>query len=212
MKYAGVLGVLGALDSDGLVFNNPPSIAPTEFVGNNPMMLATDSFTRADADTLGANWTPVVGTAGIVTNEAGPKTFDGTGNSIQRYSAISWPNDQESQVTLRNTGTGIGAPGPAVRLSATEFTGYVVYANSNSTGGIARWLAGAYQSLGAGNIDFADGDVVRLRVVGSTLSLFKNDVLVDSVVDSSITSGSAGANFGIDVARRLDDWSGSEIR
>lgn len=175
------------------------------------MILASDDFNRADAATLGANWTAVVGTCGIVSNEGAPKTFDASPDSIQRYSAIAWPNDQYSRLTLRNIGTAGGAPGPAVRLSAAAKTGYVCYANFNATGTIAKWVAGAFTALGLGTLSFTDGDDVLLWATGSNLMLYRNGILVDSVTDSAIASGDSGANCGTTTARRFDDWEGGGV-
>lgn len=169
--------------------------------------LASDDFNRVDSATLGANWTPVVGTAGIVSNECGPKTFGGT-DSIQRYSAISWPNNQYSQITIRNNVAASGAPGPGVRLSDVAFTGYVIYCN-NDIAELARWIAGAFASIGSFTSPVA-GDVVKLETSGTTLRVFVNGAVVLNVTDANIAGGWAGINCGSDVARRLDDWSGGD--
>lgn len=169
--------------------------------------LAADDFNRADADTLGANWTPVLGTAGIVANECAPKTFDATTNSVQRYSAIGWPNNQYSQVTLRNIHATTGSPGPVVRASAVANTYYLCYCNT--TGQLAKLVAGTYTQLGP-NIAFAVGDVVKLEAIDTRISVFVNGALASTLLDGSIASGDAGLNCGGDVARRTDNWSAGD--
>lgn len=175
------------------------------------MILASYDFNAADSATLDGNWAAVVGTCGIVSNEGAPKTFDAGPDSFQRYSAIAWPDDQYSRITLRNIGTAGGAPGPAVRLSAAAKTGYICYANFNATGTIAKWVAGVFTALGLGTLTFADGDDVVLWATGNNLRLYRNGSLVDSVTDTAITAGSAGVNCGNNTARRFDDWEGGGV-
>lgn len=175
------------------------------------MILASDDFNRTDAATLGGNWTAAVGTFGIVSNEAAPKTFEVGGNTISGYSAISWPDNQYSQVTIRVVGVGTGGPGPAVRAAAGAFTAYVAYC-SDGAGIIAKWVAGVFTQIAGGSLLFVAGDVARLQAMGTQIALYQNDILVASATDAAIASGSAGISSGnTDLTRRLDDWIGGGV-
>ena len=100
--------------------------------------LASDNFNRADSATLGPNWTPVLGTAGILNNQCNPKTFDVNGLSVQRYSAISWPNDQYSELTIVDNSVASGGPGPVVRYADSVDTGYICFCNNTSGTNLAK--------------------------------------------------------------------------
>lgn len=172
------------------------------------MILASDNFDRADAATLGANWTAVAGTVGIVSNEAAGKTFDVNGNSLMRYSAITWPNDQYSQVRLR-TLIASGAAGPAVRIANATLDCYVAYANS-PTPTFAKWVAGVFTSLGTFTAPSVN-DYVTLEAISSTLTVYVNGTLALRVTDTSLPTGSAGLHCGNATDQRADDWIGGGI-
>ena len=174
------------------------------------MILVSDDFTRADANDLGANWTAVLGTAGIVSNQCGPKTFDVNGQSVQRYSAVTWPADQFSEITLIDNAVSSGAQGPAVRYADSADTGYVCFCNNTSGTNLAKKIAGVFTGL-ATLPAFNSGDVVRLAIRGTELTVYRNGIVVATATDSAIASGSASLNCGIATARLTDNWYGGSV-
>lgn len=171
--------------------------------------LAFDDFNRVDSATLGPNWTAMTGTAGVTTNQAGPLTFDVNGQSLQRYSAISWPDDQYSQLTVVDNASASGCAGPAVRCSSVAATCYSANCNTGA-GKLFKIVAGVGTQLGVFPATVA-GDVVRLAIWGTRLFVYINGVVVLQVSDPTITSGSAGINCGAATARRWDNWSGGDL-
>ncbi len=174
------------------------------------MILASDDFNRADSATLGANWTALAGTAGIVSNQCDSKTFDGSGRCVQFYSAITWPDDHYSEVTLGSVAAS-ASPGPMVRVASGALTYYICFCNTVSDLNLASVVAGAFTGIGTLPV-FNVGDVVRLEAAGSTLRVYQNSAVVLTVVDTSITSGSAGLNAGFTtVDQKVDNWSGGTV-
>ena len=87
-------------------------------------VIVRDTFTRADAGTLGANWTTesdaIDGAViGITSNAAKPQT-NGVANAASFWSANTFKADQYSQciVNISATGTNTHGGGPVVRASA----------------------------------------------------------------------------------------------
>jgi hypothetical protein len=192
-------------------------------------ILASDTFDRADtavdqSEHLGANW--LTNTAGkffkILTNEANP--IDHANDLAERYSAITWPNDQYSKVTMALVsiaGLGTGC-GPCVRMS-TSGTTQTYYLLACSTAGwqLQRFKAGVFTSIASSSTTtFANGDIVELQVTGggSTVTFVKkkNGTIFESgTTDASspILTGAAGighsSSTGSDKA--VTSWEGGSL-
>ena len=176
--------------------------------------LASDNFNRADASTVGSNWTDQLAAhpAGIFSNAVDVTT---TGNiNIEWYDAITWPDDQYSQATVVAVAAHTWAVGVRIPDSPNQDTGYWGGCNNNDSGNNNRRIwkdsGGSFVNLASEAVNITAGDVVKLQVVGTTLKLFVNGDERLSVEDSTYSSGNAG--FGLftsatDVSL-LDDWSG----
>ena len=75
---------------------------------------------------------------------------------------------------------------------------------------IVRWNGdpGDFTPLGWSGTGFSsmtDGDVVRAKIVGSTITVYQNDVQVMTVTDSTWSDGSPGMGFFLR-AGELDKW------
>ncbi len=162
---------------------------------------AQDSFNRADAGDLGANWTTVAGGSfsgtgySIVSNAAQPTNF--VSDKLVFYSAASFVNDQYAQAAVTVTGTNAGTgPGVAVR-SASDATCYRVTASKAVANNIeVSKFTPAFTSLGLRTVTWVDGDVLRIEVQGTTIRVYQNGVQLGAdIIDSALTGGAAGVSY-----------------
>lgn len=175
---------------------------------------ATDNFNRAAP--LGANWTQAL--AGTVTINAGGVEFVGAAASdaIAFWNADSFPNDQSSECTITARSSSTHFVGVAVRFVATgSGNGYCFFTDGDSGAGhseISKVTAGVFATLKAIASTFAVNDVIQLTIVGNTLTIYKNSILVDSVTDASspFASGSAGI-YAFNTIARGDNWTGDSF-
>ena len=78
--------------------------------------MATDDFDRADAGTLGANWTDQRGSIDIVSNEAKSTVIN---TEYAFYSGVVVPDNQFSQIICRGV-SATGYNGLTARASVAE--------------------------------------------------------------------------------------------
>jgi hypothetical protein len=154
-----------------------------------------DNFTRVDSASLGANYVANMGTglaivSNLCRNPAGAQ-FEGN-----TWIANSFDNDQYAEITL---GAGYGTTLyaiPAVRVSGASvatLNGYLWDMEGTVNPGASRILKfvnGAATDIVFVPLVAAAGDVMRLQVIGSTITAFKNGVQVATFDDTSLASGS----------------------
>src|SRR6478736_6421831 len=169
------------------------------------MSTYTDDFNRADAGTLGANWVDLDAGFGIVSNAA----QGGSGEAVSYYNAVVG-DDQYSKVVWIGNGN---VHSVGVRIGA----GPVGYFLSFLAGG-TEWRIKINGWAGSG-ADIAGGtttapvatDVIEIRAVGTTISAYKNGVLLGSGTDSTYTSGRVGiGGYLVDVPA-FDSWEGGDF-
>jgi hypothetical protein len=133
------------------------------------------------------------------------------------YTGTSWPNDQYSEVTLGRLAGNIGIPLLYVRGGAVFATqsyqlnlqlGQFAYLNKEDSG---ETLILTCAAAGGQTAKPASYDVWRLSVTGTTLTVYQNNVVVGSVVNTKWSSGTPG--FGAYNDTNLSDaqvtfWSG----
>jgi hypothetical protein len=164
------------------------------------MQIASDNFQRANENPLsdGGNWSiaPGANAEKIVSNAVEPTIANAY--CISYWNALSWPNNQYSEITIGSF-TGAGYMGPAVRIETggtqvNQYWGQLEY-ESNSTL-LPRLVLdnnGSAINLIVGNIiPFSTGDVWRLSVMGTTLTLYQNAIQILTAMDSTFSSGAAG--------------------
>lgn len=183
-------------------------------------ILAFDNFQRANGDLGTGNWTDDGGNNGV----AQPNSIQITSDAItpnasklprvgQYWNALSWPNDQKSQVTLgvvnATTGGGIGA---VCRASALN-THYGVIA-------LPQFSLYQFEILSVGvviashNISVvpATGDVVLISAQGTTIIVKINGTAAYTVTDATLATGSAGvAGYNADTKSIAGAWIGSDF-
>ena len=105
----------------------------------------------------------------------------------------NWADDQYAEITIGAISAGADYFGPAVRCGALQ--GYVglVLIGSSSSNGLYKLSAGAYTQIGTGfSATVAAGDVWRITVVGTTITITQNGTQRGSFTDSSLTTGNPG--------------------
>lgn len=167
------------------------------------MAFASDDFNRADG-ALGANWASFFGGITVVSNAA-------QGGSLvcaARWTATSFGADQTSSTTIVGFSSGTTYPGAAVRMDASGDCYYVAVDSSNAY--IQRLSGGtdipiATRTSGA----WANGDVIGLDIVGTTLQVLKNGAAYGATAsDATLASGQPGLYlYG---SASVDNWTADD--
>jgi hypothetical protein len=181
--------------------------------------VASDDANRANG-AIGSNYTIPSGVnAPVISNNVFQK---GSGRCGALWTADSFEDDQYAAVTLtlvhncasNSSGDSLGGGIGVALRGASGGDGYFVCGANNRTIVVAR-ISGVDTVLYDDTPSWSDGDVLRAQVVGSTITVFRNDTQVAEVdaSESAIASGHAGmfflgGNFG---TLRLDDWSAGTV-
>jgi hypothetical protein len=184
----------------------PPAPAPkrysTEFSGTeNPISESGVWINR------GRHWTPVSTANGLAFGTNGPKnTFDDSYAYLSGFDA-----DHEAKAVVYRSPNLVGTTHEAELLlrwadTADIARGYECQFNHVGGVQVVRWngpfgdftpLQGSQGSIGR---KLQTGDVVRARIVGSTITCYVNDVQISRVTDQTWSSGQPGIGF----FKRLD--------
>lgn len=182
---------------------------------------ATDTFTGTDTTALptySANWGPLwssaVNDCRIYSNGVNSNTFP----CANQYSGRTWANDQYSQFLITTVATSIQAAIVRGDTGGSTRSGYAGGIDINALGHsrytIWKWVANTRTTLTThGSQSAATSDVVRLSVVGTTLTLTVNGSDILTTTDSSIASGAAGLMLeGSSATTNYSDtWQGDDI-
>lgn len=163
--------------------------------------LFSDNFNRANG-ALGADWTSLGGAGTVGSNQyvcpgtAGVDYYDnGTPG------AAAW-----TQITASTRVAAANYHVIALRLDTGVFNWYEVnWDTSNAR--IVRVDGGAGTNLGATLTPPANGDVVRIEMRSSTISVYYNDVLQTTRTDSTYSAAGRSAIIALGSSGRLDDFS-----
>jgi len=178
----------------------------------------SDTFTRADSNSLGADWTRIFGEGafdlGIFSNQV---DTNGTGNSTGAYwSADTFGDNQFSEVTMVILASGVQSA--FTRNSTTARTRYEFGHDTNNFNARRRfwkYVAGTQTSLADCVPNQVAGNIIRLESDGSTHTFKVNGTAASCspFTDAAIASGKIGiralhntANVAI-----LDTWSGGDL-
>lgn len=174
--------------------------------------LATDDFNRADAATLGANWTNKRNSPGVFSNQADITTTADANAAY--YNAVALPDDawcQGTVITAPASGTAVGV---GVRLgTAANPQGYYGGGDGFNSGDANRriWkvVTSTWTSIASEAVNVAANDVIYCEAQGTTVKLFVNGVEELSVTDASLTTGRGGVYLAHGTANvaLLEDWS-----
>ena len=166
------------------------------------VQLVSYSFVQADVNPIDATkFTTATANVApkIVSNECVPQQVAGTPSSSYWTGAVGetggvWPADHYSECTLAadfvasKQFTSI-----IVRQSAVANTCYLVQCNTGTNTTINKRIAGTTTPIGAAVAHVgAPGDVIRVQVDGTTISLIINGGAAVTRVDTDIAAGSPG--------------------
>jgi len=171
-------------------------------------MTLRDNFNRANG-ALGSNWSSSGGAAAytIVSNAA-------ASSNVQEEEAVWWnattfAANHFAEVTITTVSSNAFI-GPAVRVSSGG--NYYGFYGDNASRYLISVVGGTWTQLATLGTGFANGDVVRLEVEGTTLRAYINSVLWTSLTDSSLSSGSAGlTSWANNTDGRLDDFTAADL-
>jgi hypothetical protein len=175
--------------------------------------LATDNFNRANNADVGANWDTINTAMNISSNKVIYSSINADCGEV--YNAVTWPDDQYSQVVLKTpqaSGTNHGF-GAICRGDAAANTCYRLIA-SGSGWEVDRVVSGVGTLItNSATPTFADGDVVRLELLGTRWTVKKNGAIFASGIDTNIATGKAGICYSSTDAAGgfLDDWEGGNL-
>lgn len=177
-------------------------------------VLGTDDFNRANAGTLGANWTETTGSAGfeIFSNAAANL---GAGAAFVSYTNATAPANQYSKVTVTQIqASSDEGMGPAARIATGALTGYFIQPNTVEVK-VYKGVNDTYTQLGSDAAAGAANDIFQIEATGTSITAKKNgSTIVGPITDSSIASGNFGLWYGTSAAaqaHRVDTWEGGDF-
>ena len=175
-------------------------------VTSSVKVAVSDDFNRSSGS-LGANWTtnPTDGIQ-IWSNYA---LDNGTSYpDLAWWSANSFNNSQFASLTVTAIQSSWQAFGPAVRVSAGN--GYGATWHDTTVLDLRKVVGGAQSTIGTTST-VSVGDVIRIEVSGSSITVKKNGVaVIGPVTDTSISSGAAGM-YGAGNPAQGDSWAGGDL-
>lgn len=187
----------------------------------NLNVLASDDFLRADANPIGGNWSPFQSSPGYTTAQLLSHAFASStvANSDSFWNALSWANDQWSQITV---GVCAASSTVGIDLRASTSGALNVYRLfwTGSTGSPGTWtiqtvVSGSYDPRLSGTLTVNVGDTLTGVVVGTNIMFYWNGLLLGILSDSSVGSGAPGAlvNPTTSVSNAtITSWSGGNFK
>jgi len=160
----------------------------------------TDDFNRANGG-LGANWTD---SSDLAVSQGGSLQISGNQvvssptniNFVSFYSGAPFPNDQYAQATIIGGITGYSTAGVVVRHQGSGRSSFYVFIGYPLTTpaqvAYFRCDNGTWTALASNNAPVNSGSILKLRVVGSTLTGSVDGVDQPSVTDTTYASGFPG--------------------
>ncbi|HMG69747.1 MAG TPA: Ig-like domain-containing protein, partial [Gemmatimonadaceae bacterium] len=206
--------ILSCAGADGIVGLPAPNATTAALV-------VTASYTEAFTGATGAlagSWAQQR-TSGTI-NRNGSGLGLGSVNAKDLFAfwiANAFNNDQYSQARIAG---GLSSGSQYVTIVARAsgkgdgvYNGYLCYTDGAAGAGhteVAKNINGSQTTLRSFATTFAAGDVIKIAVVGTTVTCYKNGVALGSVTDASLPGGSAGVGvYGSTVT--VDDWEGGSF-
>ncbi len=182
-------------------------------------VLATDDFNRANGG-LGANWTTATssGAPQIDTNVV--RTNVVATDSRAYYNAVSFPNDQYSQIVVVAITSNTGAVSAATRVDSGTLSSYMAR-GTGPTGASAvlaidKYTSGVFVTITSATKTINVSDVIKMESNGTSQTAYINGVAqLGPTSDSANTAGKAGVFVFVDVGNavdaELDTWEGGDL-
>ena len=188
--------------------------------------VATDDFNRAS---IGSNWTGTNQLENEITIYSSTKCTGATANTSSNRMHGYWSgtgtfsDDQYSQIVVTGVSeiTASYSVGVGVRNSTdtgANRDGYWFEFQEDSgtakTTRILKVVNGSVTQLSTTTINWADGDTMRLDIIGSDLKAYRNDTLISAlnVTDTALTTGKPGiTGSGGSSGPWADSWVGGDV-
>lgn len=171
------------------------------------MTTFTDDFNRADSSNLGAGWTEVSGDWSIASNQLSPGNAGGT--IILRTATAMATDDNSSQITVATTAT--ASQGVWCRGDATIANGYL-WRNNGTSWDLFSVIGGSFLNIATFAAAAANGDVMKVQAVGTTIKGFVNGVERASVTDVGVVTGkNVGVRSESTSGLRYDNFTGADV-
>ena len=124
------------------------------------------------------------------------------------YSGATWGNDQSAQATLAALNGSTEYAGVTVRMSGSGGYGLITDGSGANTI-FTIWTGSSVAQLGSSlGVTWVVGDVIKLGIVGTTLTAYKNGTSIGTITDSTFASGAPGVEtYGVGA---VDDWSATD--
>lgn len=177
-----------------------------------PALVVADDFGRSDSNTTlgttptGQAWTASGGTWGVSGGRA--YVVSAALNTIATVPFTAADFDMQAVVA----GSTAGNQGFAFRATS-QTNGYVLNFRDSGFFKIHKFVGGVQTTLGTSTVPGAlAGDVIRLNVVGSTFTVYRNGVRVLQVTDATFTTQTAHGFYAFQAAAAASRaWSGFSI-
>jgi hypothetical protein len=148
-----------------------------------------DDFNRVDSATLGVNWTNQFGAFQISGQQAFSSVTSGQASNLATVNG-SLETDVVIQAEVTLTATGNPFAGLVARYSgpglANMYWAGLIRSGATTFAQIYVNINGVWTNLSSAVVNVSSG-TLRFEVVGTSLRLFLDDVLVTSAINSSIT-------------------------
>lgn len=164
-------------------------------------VLATDNFPSDGQLDNGTTWdSPSDSAWTVASNVVRMIPAAITSDFFADYIGATWPADQYAQVTLVSPdaagGQGEGY-GPACRITSAGGGSYYRLVGNGSGWELGKFVSGSHTTIATSSSPtFANGDVLRLEVQGTTLRGIKNGgAAFTTQTDTSLATGDAGMAY-----------------
>jgi hypothetical protein len=191
------------------------ALVPPEFQGDgwrNPRTTISDDFNRANADSLGANWTERAGDWDIFSNKC-RKESGATAQNVAYHNTQLSTADYYVQavVTPNHTNQHRGVVARRVDFSTSDSNFYSAILTTNGTKiMLYKRVSGGDTLLESLDFTYVVGNnyLVRIEVEGSTIMSFVDGTPYSEVTDTALSAiGFAGIHNG---ATNDEDWDDFE--
>lgn len=180
----------------------------------------TDSFDRADAANLGANWTSGYTSADAI--KISSNVAIGTTNAtdaVETVNSFSASNDQWGQVTVSSFTSDTSVAEIAILLrygAGAAQTGYecAIRQNSAFSTRCGYRIGAALQagSVSENGVTWTAGDVFYAEVVGTTVNAYRNGTSLSiAFTDANVASGRVGLRIHPSSVGALTSWAGNDF-
>lgn len=181
------------------------------------MSVYTDNFNRANG-APGAPWTTVTSEGNNFTITSNQLTLSNVGADSAMYYDGVLANDQYAQIVMTTPQTDAqdAGSGLLVRVSTSTDEYYGFAATGAGTTVFKRTTGGGYQILKSDATAWANGDLARIEVSGSSITIKRNGATISALTvasDTSLTSGRAGIRFSSTTVSTpvLDDFEAGDL-